>query len=152
MFGFTTVDRSGGLLELQIPGNPLALAWHGDLAVIARIGHPASTGAPPPATYELMLQVPLDAGAWLVFEVNRKPKFKSIVGWLQTRTDQWIITITAEGTEFALTRSMLEGFVNGIKSAAIKNGRHVDDTWFAIESTKTTAKLVMTLPTSAFLR
>jgi hypothetical protein len=152
MFGFTMVEGSGGLLELQIPGNPLTLAWRGDLAVITRIGHPASAGAPPPATFELMLRVPLDAAAWMVFELNRTPKIKSIVGWLQTRTDQWIITITAEGTEFDLTRSMFESFVNGIKSAAIKKGRHVDDSWFAIESTKTTAKLVMTFPTSAFLR
>lgn len=152
VFGFTTVDGSGGLLELQIPGNPFTLAWHGDLAVIARSGHPASAGAPPPATFELMLQVPLDAEAWMVFEANREGKIKSIVGWLQTRTDQWIITVTAEGDESGLTRSMFESFVKGMKDAAIKKGRHVDDRWFAIESTKTTAKLVMRFPPSAFLR
>jgi hypothetical protein len=44
VLGFTLVDDSDGSLELQIPDNPIVLAWHGDMLAITQAHHGASSG------------------------------------------------------------------------------------------------------------
>jgi hypothetical protein len=150
--GFTMADGAEGALELQIPGNPVALAWHGDLLVVTQAGHPSSSGNPPAALLELVSHVPRDAKAWMASTGFDKKKIKSVVAWITTPPDHWIVTVMAEGLEPDVARKWVESFAGGAKSAATAKGIKLDDSWFKVESTKTSARLVATIPSEILRR
>ena len=151
-FGFSTVEGSAGAYELQIPDNPIALTWQGDMLVITKVGHRTASGNPSPVLLELMARVPGDAACWFASSGFPKDKIKKLVGWVETRTDHWILTITVEGTEPDAARRWLEHFIDGMTSTAHGKGIKVEAAWFTVESTTNTAKLVATIPNGIFRR
>lgn len=148
VLGFAISDRTGGDYELQIQNNPVKLAWQEKMLVITQIGHPQTAGDPPEEIVALLGRVPRAAKAWLVSSGSPTFKLKSAVGWLEVRDGRAILTFTAEGTEADPPGPMVAGMIAGMRDQATKRGLKVEDSWFVTTSTKTTTKLVATLPTA----
>jgi hypothetical protein len=148
--GFAAADRPDGTYEIQISDQPVSLRWSGDMLVITEGGKSPTSGGPPSAITELLSRVPPGAKAWIASSGFPDRKIKSMIGWFLTSTEHWTLTLTAEGTEPDAARSWVDDMVAGFKEAAAGRGVAVDDKWFAIESTKTTTKLVATLPVDMF--
>jgi hypothetical protein len=148
VFGFDLHHTDHGD-EVSLPGNPLLISWHGDDMSITQAGHARRVGAVPVVIDELLAHVPRDAKAWMVSSGFPQFKIRSVTAWLETDAATWTFTVNAESIEQGAARPWMEHVVAGFEAAATAKGAHLDERWFAIESTPTTAKLVATIPIAA---
>ena len=150
-FGIEPKHEADNSTTLPIPDNALSLLWHGDEVVITQHGARLRYGAPPGVITDLLAQVPRTAKGWLVGSGFPKYKIKSTVAWLETTDATWTFTVVAESTEMGAAKPWMDSVVDGFRTAAELKKVAVDDKWFALESTPTTAKLVVTIPIAAFV-
>jgi hypothetical protein len=150
-FGVAPTLEADNSTTLAIPDNAVSLLWHGDELVITQKGARVRYGAPPGVITDLLAQVPRTAKGWLVGSGFPKYKIKSTGAWLDTTDTTWTFTIIAESTEAGAARPWMDSVAGGFRSAAELKKIAVDATWFAIDSTPTTAKLVATIPIAAFV-
>jgi hypothetical protein len=146
VLGFAISDRPGDGYELQIPNNPVKLAWEDKTLVVTQSGHPRTTGVPPAEIMTLLGRVPRAAKFWVVSSGFSAFKLKSAIGWLEAHEDRGVFTFTAEGTEADPSGPWIAGMVAGMKDQAAKRGLKVEDSWIVVTSTKTTTKLTATIP------
>jgi hypothetical protein len=144
------VHRAPTGVELTWQGTHVVVAWHGDDAVITQAGNAPRTGEMPMVIQDLISRVPRDVKGWIVSSGFPQYKIGSTVAWLQTTAETWTFTVLVESIEIGAARPFIDSIVDGFKTTARAKGARVDDSWFAVESTPTTAKLVATVPISAF--
>lgn len=136
---------------LDAPGTAISLLWHSDELLVAQKGAQIRSGGPPGVITDLLAPVPRHVQGWLVTSGMPAYKIKSVTAWLEATSSAWKFTAIAESTESNAARPWAENIVGGFTSAAAAKQISVDASWFAIESTPTTAKLIATIPLAAFV-
>ncbi|MEO8845098.1 MAG: hypothetical protein ABI591_24270 [Kofleriaceae bacterium] len=150
MFGGTVADHGSGF-ELALGDKPAVFTWTGDTALITEGSNAPHAGDPPAVILELLAKVPRTAKGWLVASGFPKYKIKSATAWMETDpTTGWTFTVIAEASEQDMAKPWLDSIVTGFTAAARAKGATIDPSWFTVTGTPTTAKLVATLPPSAF--
>jgi hypothetical protein len=151
-FGATTHDMTDGF-RIDIPDNPVLLAWHGNTVTITQVGQTPRGGDPPGVILDLATSVPRKAQGWIVSSGFPKYKIKSSVMWLETSPSTWTFTITAESTEAGAAKPWVASVIDGFKEGAGAKGVKIDDAWFTLTSSSpTSAKLVAAIPIEAFTK
>jgi len=138
-------------MTIDLPGKPAVVTWRGDEAVIAEQGAAIRTGSPPGIITDLLASVPRNVEGWVVTSGIPAHKIRSAVAWLDATATTWTITVTAVSSQIGAAKPWIENIVGGFTAAAQAAHIPVAASWFAVEATPTTAKLVATIPLAAFV-
>jgi hypothetical protein len=146
------VPMFGGRLEnnvLVFGDDRYSLAWDASMLRVTKVGRSAQTKLSD-AQRARIARVPAGAVAWITSNGYPKYKIKESLFWLETGDTHWRFTVVAEGTEPGAARPWVAGIVTGFKEGAAQKGLVIDDKWFTLTSTDTSAKLVGAIPVSLF--
>jgi hypothetical protein len=146
--GLTVKDYGTGF-ELDTGKNQVAFQWQGDLALITGVKEPAHAGEPPSVIYDLLSKVPRTAKGWFVAIGIPEYKMRNIVAWLELHSDSFQIKLQFDSMTSDEAGVEAARVVESFKEAARGNGVKVEDSWFEIKSTPTSATVVATLPLAA---
>jgi hypothetical protein len=133
--------------DLEIADRPVSATWSGRTATIVERGHAPPKGDPPAALMALLAKAPRSAKGVLV-QANNPPKhdIKTVVGWLETRDDNFILTLVFEGTSASTAHETATGVIAGFKRGAGNKGLVLDEKWFAIRDSGNFSTVVATVP------
>src|SRR3569623_1420762 len=123
---------------------------NGDLALITEGQEPPHAGEPSAELYDLLAKVPRTAKGWFVALGIPAYRMRNIIAWLDLMSDGFQITLQFDSTTRDEAGVEAARVVEGFKEAARGNGVKVEDSWFDIKSTPTSASVVAKLPIAAF--
>lgn len=147
--GLTVKDHGTGF-ELDVATTPVVFQWQGDLALITEGQEAPHAGEPSGVIYDLLAKVPRTAKGWFVAIGIPAYKMRNIVAWLDLMSDAFQITLQFDSVTRDEAGVEAARVVEGFKEAARGNGVKVEDSWFDVKSTPTSATVVAKLPISAF--
>lgn len=144
----TTGDHSA---TIDRPGTAVSVLWHDGDLLVAEKGARVRSGSPPGVITDLLTGVPRNVQAWAVTSGIPAQKIKRVTTWLHATAATWTVTTVAESIELGAARPWIDNIVVGFTAAAKAKQIPVDASWFSVEATPTTAKLVATIPLAAFV-
>jgi len=147
--GLAVKDHGLGF-ELDVGATPAVFQWQGDLALITEGQEPPHAGEPSAELYDLLAKVPRTAKGWFVALGIPAYRMRNIIAWLDLMSDGFQITLQFDSTTRDEAGVEAARVVEGFKEAARGNGVKVEDSWFDIKSTPTSASVVAKLPIAAF--
>lgn len=149
--GISVTPTDSHTMAIELPGASMVVTWRGDEAVVAETGATIRAGSPPGVITDLLASVPRNVDGWVVTSGIPADKIKSAVAWLDATATTWTITVMAVSSEIGAAKPWMESIVGGFSAAAEAASIPVAASWFAVEATPTTAKLVATIPLAAFV-
>ncbi|HET9990329.1 MAG TPA: hypothetical protein VFQ65_17480 [Kofleriaceae bacterium] len=147
--GLTVKDHGTGF-ELDLATTPVVFQWQGDLALITEGKEPPHAGEPSGVMFDLLAKVPRTAKGWFASIGIPAYKMRDIVAWLDLAADSFQITLQFESMTRDEAGVEAARVVEAFKEAARGNGVAVEDGWFDIKSTPTSAIVTAKLPIAAF--
>jgi len=147
--GLTVKDHGTGF-ELDTTTTPVVFQWQGDLALVTEGKEPAHAGEPPGIMFDLLAKVPRTAKGWFASVGIPAYKMKNIVAWLDLFSDTFQFTLQFDSMTQDEAGVEAARVVEAFKEAARGNGVKLEDSWFDIKSTPTSATVTAKLPIAAF--
>jgi hypothetical protein len=147
--GLAVADHGTGF-ELDLGATPAVFQWQGDVALITEGKEAPHAGEPSSAIYDLVAKVPRTAKGWFVALGIPAYKMRDIVAWLDLYSNNFQLTLQFQSMTQDEAGVEAARVVEGFKEAARGNGVAVEDSWFDIKSTPTSATVVAKLPIAAF--
>jgi hypothetical protein len=143
--GFAIKPSTNGF-DFDIPGQPITATWDRGIATIGQRGHTPPKGAPRAEIAALLAKVPRSAKG-LIAQVDEPTKrIKSLVGWLETTDDTFILTLRFEGTKDGNAHTACTEVISGFKKGAAEKGLKIEDKWFQIRDDGIVSTVVATVP------
>ncbi|MEO6774227.1 MAG: hypothetical protein ABI467_14605 [Kofleriaceae bacterium] len=147
--GLAVKDHGIGF-ELDLATTPVVFQWQGDLARVTEGKEPPHAGQPPGIMFDLLAKVPRTAKGWFAATGIPAYKMKNIVAWLTLLSDAFQFTLQFDSMTRDEAGVEAARVVEAFKEAARGNGVEVQDSWFDIKSTPTSATVTARLPIAAF--